>query len=299
MQALQATKDAVKTELQALSKDLKRAQRAERDAARAAARKWSLTGGILHTVLIIYALCDSSVAPASKYLRVKARGCKWPPKDDDELEQLVLGAFADASIPLLVGLTDEAEPTDEASMCTAQIYCLEWRLVCWASHINATTGEAPDSNMVRARWDVIRKQLPEAIRPPPRSREWVRRWLERWGGSFGLAPVGDEPPLATKLAKVHVFPILVPPRPSEPNPEENGAHAEKFFPTRQPVLVAPSVRQTASFLDRLWWPLWPPGGPERSRHSGGSRPPLLRAGAAWRPRTQGRQAAPNRCRLAA
>ena len=59
--------------------------------------------------------------------------------------------------------------------------------------------------MVRARWDAIRRQLSEAIRPPPRSREWYRRWVERWDGSLGLAPVGDEPQLATKLAKVRVF----------------------------------------------------------------------------------------------
>ena len=205
MQSLRARQDAIKADRQDLAKDLKRVQRADRDEARAAARKWSLTGGILHTVLIIYALCDSAVAPASKYLRITARERGWPPKGDEELEDLVLGAFASASVPALVGLTDEVEPTDAESMRAAQIYCLEWRLVCWATQINATTGEAPDSSMVRARWDVIRRQLPEAIRPPPRSREWVRRWLDRWDGAFGLAPVGDEPPLATKIAKVSVF----------------------------------------------------------------------------------------------
>ena len=112
MQDLRASKNAFRSEVQSLSKELKRELRAERDAARAAARKWSLTSGILHTVLIIYALCDSAVAPASEYLQIKARERGWPPKGDDELEELVLGAFAGASVPLLVGLTDEIEPTD-------------------------------------------------------------------------------------------------------------------------------------------------------------------------------------------
>ena len=72
MQDLRASTNAFRSEVQSLSKELKRELRAERDAARAAARKWSLTSGILHTVLIIYALCDSAVAPASEYLQIKA-----------------------------------------------------------------------------------------------------------------------------------------------------------------------------------------------------------------------------------
>ena len=197
----------LQSELEDISKALKREQRTARDAARAEARRWSLTGGVLHTVLIIYALCDSAVPPASKYLRTLALERGWPPKDDDELEVLVLGAFAEASVPLLVGLTDEHDPTDVFAMRVAQVYCLEWRLVLWATHINATTGERPETYMVLCRWDAQRKDLPEHIRPWSRSREWVRRWLARWDGSYGVALIGDEPPLADKLAKVGVFDV--------------------------------------------------------------------------------------------
>lgn len=194
----------LQAEIAVCSKALKREQRAVRDAARAEARRWSLTGGILHTVLIIYALCDSAIPPVSKYLRITALERGWPHKDDEELEVLVLGAFAEASVSFLVGLTDEHEPTDVAAMRAAQVYCLEWNLVLWATHINSTTGEAPDTNMVAARWNVQRGELPEHIRPPSRSREWVRRWLARWDGVYGLGQLGDEPLLADRLLKVNV-----------------------------------------------------------------------------------------------
>ena len=149
-----------------------------------------------------------------KYLTATARERRWPTKDDEEVYELVCAAFAAASIATLVGLTDEHEPSDAASMRTAQTYCLEWRLVAWATTINTKTGDAPNTDMVVARWDVLRRELPEAIRPPPRSRAWVRLWLTRWGGAYGLAPIGDEPELVDKLAKVIVFLVFATPLPS-------------------------------------------------------------------------------------
>ena len=172
---LQDRLSAARAEVEEATKALKRQQRSERDAARAEARRWSLTGVVLHTTLIIYTLCESAVPPASKYLCVTALERGWPTKSDEELEALVLAAFAAASVSSLVGLTDDHEPTDAAAMCTAQVYCLEWRLVSWATDIDATTGESPSTDMVRVRWDMLRRELPEHIRPPPRSREWVRR----------------------------------------------------------------------------------------------------------------------------
>ena len=156
-----------------------------------------------------------------KYLTATARERRWPTKGDEEVYELVCAAFAAASIATLVGFTDEHEPSDAASMRTAQTYCLEWRLVAWATAINTKTGDAPNTDMVVAHWDVLRRELPEAIRPPPRSRAWVRLWLTRWGGAYGLAPIGDEPELVDKLAKVSVFFVFATPLPSLIHPPKN------------------------------------------------------------------------------
>ena len=126
MQDLRASKNAFRSEVRSLSKELKRELGAERDAARATTRKWSLTGGILHTVLIIDALCDSAVAPASKYLHIRRGSAGGRPKATMSWKSLSLGpSRARASHYILVGLTDEIEPTDAESMCAAQVYCLE------------------------------------------------------------------------------------------------------------------------------------------------------------------------------
>ena len=149
--------------------------------------------------------------PPLSICRSRRESAGGRPKATMSWKSLSLGPSRARASHYLWGLRTRSSPRTQESMCAAQVYCLEWRLVCWATHISATTGEAPDSNMAQARWDVIRRQLPEAIRPPPRSREWYRRWVERWDGSLGLAPVGDEPRLRLSLRWCVYLLVLVPP----------------------------------------------------------------------------------------
>lgn len=212
---LAAQISALDAERRAVAKEAKRARRAEQAAAKAVARQWVLPEQAEHTLLIIFAMTDGAVEPAAKFLGGVAQKRRWPAKSPDELEHIVNDTFlaaVDADMAKLVGLTDESAPTDERSMRVALWYVLEWRLVVWASGLNARRGVAPTTDMVLMRWEIERLTLPEALRPPPRggvdcatSREWARRWRERWGATFSRVRVSDEPPVADAREKVTVF----------------------------------------------------------------------------------------------
>ena len=59
---------ALKAELAEMKRKEQREKRKPRDAARAAARQWSFNETVLHTVVIIYALCEGAATPGAKYL---------------------------------------------------------------------------------------------------------------------------------------------------------------------------------------------------------------------------------------
>ena len=72
-----------------LDAEYKRARRREADKRKAAARAWNLSGSLLNTVLIMYALANNVVDPAVVFLKVKARQRHWPERSDEEIGTLV------------------------------------------------------------------------------------------------------------------------------------------------------------------------------------------------------------------
>lgn len=227
MRRLAAQRAALEAEIAEISAREKRARRSEQTAARAAARNWVLVDAVLHTVLIIHALTDGAVDPASRYLAQAAAKRKWSEKTAEELDDLVLATFSSAPLDLLVGLTDEVEPADAEAMRSAQTYILEWRVVQWAIRLNSRkTPIAPSPDMVRMRWELERRQVPEGVRPPSRAglsekavREWVRRWRARWDGKFGGLRLNTQPPLEEAVEKVCVFRLVRPSHSGQPFPD--------------------------------------------------------------------------------
>ena len=165
-----------------LMRKQKRTRRAERDAARAEARR-CLCAAFLHTALIIHVSCEGGITQAAKYFVDQAAQRWWVKKTNDELEQ-------PKRVQALVGLTDEAVPFDFAPMRIAQSYVLEWRLYTWALKLNRTRGEAPSADMVLQRFGMERRSLGENKRPLP-----------RFPRQFGEVQLCDGPPLQQKRAE--------------------------------------------------------------------------------------------------
>ena len=108
---------------------------------------------------------------------------------------MVEDLFLAVDLDVLTGLCDLHNPTDPAAAKQAVRISEEWRLAQWVKRLNIEKGVAPSTDMVLARLEGRRAELPEAMRPPWRgaaaeawARAWAYRWRRRWGARHGKLP---------------------------------------------------------------------------------------------------------------
>lgn len=171
-----------------LRTEYKRARRREVDRRAAAAREWSLTESLLHTVLIMYVLADNAVEPSIVFLRQRARQRHWPERSDEDIGSLVEDAFLAADVDALASLSDLDNPSDSAALAAALDYVEQWRVQAWTEARNRL-GTAVPTRDVLSQFQERQAALPLALRP----RAWgtsemgsarmrLTRWRQRWGG---------------------------------------------------------------------------------------------------------------------
>ena len=178
------------------------------DARKREAKWWRLTEWIRHVALIVFMLSGQQTEPAVQFLADTARKHRWPAKDDEELKAMVEDLFLGVDLDVLTGLCDLGAPSDPAAAAVAVRIAEEWRLIQWVQRLNQENGVAPTTNMVLARLEERRLQLPEAIRPAHRgtaadghARAWARRWRLQWGARHGKVRAREDLPLEEMQAK--------------------------------------------------------------------------------------------------
>ena len=110
-------------------------------------------------------------------------------------------------------MCDLAQPLDPSAAEVAVRISEEWRLVEWVQRLSEQKGVAPTTEMVLARLEERRSQVPEASRPSHRgtsadghARAWARRWRKRWGARYGKVRSREDIPLEEMQAKARRVP---------------------------------------------------------------------------------------------
>ena len=116
--------------------------------------------------------------------------------------------IADIKVPILnliddfTDLCDEANPKDPGAMRAAMKFWQEWSLAAWVEHSNFTKGVAPSTAAVLDRYEELRVDVPEAVRPAARgvvaqgkARAWAFRTRKRWGLVHGSIPTREDMPV--------------------------------------------------------------------------------------------------------
>ena len=163
---------------------------------RADAKAWRLEGRVLHVALAAYFYSGSTV-PGTNYLRRVARERRWQARCDDVIAEMIMTAFVTAGVGVILALVDECDCSDADALVVAQRYVLEWHACCWArdQNLKAIT---PSSRDILYKVEVLRSEIPVAIRPPPwgvmersSGRQKVLRWRRSFGGRHGRFPIRD------------------------------------------------------------------------------------------------------------
>ena len=126
---------------------------------------------------------------------------------------MVEDLFLGVDLAVLTDLCDLAQPSDPSAAEVAVRISEEWRLVQWVERLNEQKGVAPTTEMVLARLEERRSQMPEASRPSHRgtsadghARVWARRWRRRWGARYGKVRSREDIPLEEMQAKARPVP---------------------------------------------------------------------------------------------
>ena len=165
-------------------------------------------GALTAVVLIVFALSGHQPVPAVNFLSETGRKRRWPPREDEDLRVLVEDLFLGVDVAVLTDLCDLAQPSDPSAAAVAVRISEEWRLAQWVQQLNEQKGVAPTTEMMLARLEERRLQLPEASRPGHRgtsadghARAWAWRLRRRWGARYGKVRSREDMPLEEMQAK--------------------------------------------------------------------------------------------------
>ena len=203
----------VEAALGAVKQQINAERQKAKDERKRKAKAWRLTDWLTHVVLIVYMLSGREPEPAVQFLAEIGRKRRWPQKEDEELKVMVEDLFLGVDLVVLTDLCNLAQPSDPSAAEVAVRVTEEWRLVQWVQRLNDHKGVAPTTEMVLARLEEHRLQVPEASRPGHRgtsadghARAWARRWRMRWGARYGKIRSREEMPLHEMQAKARPVP---------------------------------------------------------------------------------------------
>lgn len=198
LEQLQQQQRQFATDLAGQREAIRAAKQQAKQAAKAQARQWVLNQRERRVALIAYVLAGYTAEAAAKFLESVGQQRSWAQKDEAELCRIAEDIFLSFGVDELADLTDLEAPSDIDAIRLAVDYVEQWRVVAWARRLNVTAGLAPSTASVLDQFAINRGRLPEQLRPPdrgtvvePRSRAWVRRWRQRWGGHFGKLRVRE------------------------------------------------------------------------------------------------------------
>ena len=214
---LRQRKRLLAAERSALCLAAKRRRGQERATKASEDRQWHLADFLLHVTLILFVLADCKVEPpVLELLKRQGRQRHWADRSDDELTLVVEDAFRDADLGYVASLSDVEEPSDPRAMLVAVGHMLQWCVASWVEEHNRARGVAPSTATVLLRFEALRLQVPEAMRPAPwgasdvaSSRVRMDRWRRRWGGRYGALRKREFVPVDVMREKAGVAVCIV------------------------------------------------------------------------------------------
>lgn len=180
-------------QLASSTRNLAKERRRGKQAQKRSEREWRLGEDLRRRALIMYALADYDAAPAMKLLDASGRKRHWPARSAEDLRKVVEDCFLEVDLGVFLKLSDKGAPLDAEAMRDASRYVEQWRLAAWAQKLNTEKGVAPSANLLLARLEERRSQLPPQLQDGQRgsaadnvARTWLRRWRARWGGRLAI-----------------------------------------------------------------------------------------------------------------
>ena len=183
------------------------AVRAERKKLKRRRIAWDLGGQHRNAVKILYYLADGIHVPIIAYLRKLKQAHRWPDRDNAQLDLLILDIYLASDDAEVLALVDDFEPMDPAAYKIARACFVEWSVAEWTKCSNERD-VVPSTAHVLDEFEMRRRRLPEAVRPPvwglssaAAARKRMTRWRRRWGGRIGRLQLRADLPVGVMTSK--------------------------------------------------------------------------------------------------
>ena len=147
--------------LAAVKKEIKAAQKRLRS-------QWRFPKTLQRVALILYDKGRHDPAAAADFLAKEAQKRQWPAKPEAEVRRIPQDWFLEIDINDFNDLCDSASPSDPGAMRLAMQFWQEWSLAAWVEDANFSKGVATSTAAVLDRYEQLRLDVPEAVRPAAR-----------------------------------------------------------------------------------------------------------------------------------